>query len=128
MPCYRYSYCNSKYPRAWLVLHVCTLGSLTLIHTHTHTHTPVYMYACIHTHTHTPVVKSVRDLPRFFAERLYWSMKGLGTDDDTLVRVMVSRSEKDMVQIKAAFPKLFPGKTDSLEKFIKVRQCTQVVE
>lgn len=47
-------------------------------------------------------------------------MKGLGTDDDTLVRIMVARSEKDLVQIKEAFPKLYPGKTKSLAEFIKV--------
>ena len=35
----------------------------------------------------------VRSRPAYFAERLYHSMKGAGTDDETLVRVIVSRSE-----------------------------------
>lgn len=40
---------------------------------------------------------------KFFANRLYKSMKGAGTDDKTLQRVVISRSEVDMVQIKASF-------------------------
>ena len=34
-------------------------------------------------------------------------MKGLGTDDNTLVRVVASRSEVDMVQIKEEFQKAY---------------------
>ncbi|CAH1246153.1 ANXA11 [Branchiostoma lanceolatum] len=49
------------------------------------------------------IVKSARDTPAYFAERLYKSMKGLGTDDDTLIRVVVSRCEVDMQLIKQAF-------------------------
>ena len=39
------------------------------------------------------LVMCVRSRPAYFAERLYHSMKGAGTDDDTLVRVIVGRSE-----------------------------------
>lgn len=49
------------------------------------------------------IVKCVRDKSGYFAEALYKSMKGLGTDDRTLVRVMVTRCEVDMVQIKQKF-------------------------
>lgn len=42
-------------------------------------------------------------------------MKGLGTDEHTLNRIIVSRSEIDMKQIKEEYPKLF---TTTLEKDI----------
>jgi len=38
-------------------------------------------------------VKFVLDSAEFFVERLYLSMKGAGTDDEALVRLVVSRSE-----------------------------------
>ncbi|KAK9395346.1 annexin A4 [Crotalus adamanteus] len=62
------------------------------------------------------IVKCMRNRPAYFAERLYKSMKGLGTDDDTLIRLMVSRCEIDMIDIKAEFKRMY-GK--SLYSFIK---------
>ena len=44
-------------------------------------------------------------------------MKGAGTDDDALIRIIVSRCECDMVQIKEKFEEKF-GK--SLIDWIKV--------
>lgn len=61
------------------------------------------------------VVKCARNRPGFFAECLYHSMKGLGTNDKTLIRIIVSRSEIDMVQIKEAFMRRFQK---TLESFI----------
>uniref|UniRef100_A0A8C2TK69 Annexin n=1 Tax=Coturnix japonica TaxID=93934 RepID=A0A8C2TK69_COTJA len=61
-------------------------------------------------------VKCMRNKPAYFAERLYKSMKGLGTDDNTLIRVMVSRSEIDMLDIRREFLTMY-GK--SLHSFIK---------
>ncbi|XP_077388983.1 annexin A5a [Festucalex cinctus] len=49
------------------------------------------------------VVKCTRSIPSFFAESLYSSMRRAGTDDDTLMRVLVSRSEEDMLDIVACF-------------------------
>ncbi|XP_074647038.1 annexin-B12-like [Tubulanus polymorphus] len=62
------------------------------------------------------LAKVAQNRPAFFAERLYRSMKGLGTNDTTLIRIIVTRCEKDMVQIKQEFQKMY-GK--SLESFIK---------
>uniref|UniRef100_A0A673ZP28 Annexin n=1 Tax=Salmo trutta TaxID=8032 RepID=A0A673ZP28_SALTR len=53
------------------------------------------------------VVKCARSVPAYFAETLYNSMKGAGTDDQTLIRVMVSRSEVDMLDIRADYRRLF---------------------
>uniref|UniRef100_A0A5K1UWD5 Annexin n=2 Tax=Callithrix jacchus TaxID=9483 RepID=A0A5K1UWD5_CALJA len=49
------------------------------------------------------VVKCVRSTPEYFAERLFKAMKGLGTRDNTLIRIMVSRSELDMLDIREIF-------------------------
>lgn len=62
------------------------------------------------------IVKSIREMHTYFAESLYYSMKGAGTNDSTLIRIVVSRSEIDMVQIKEKFNEVL-GKT--LGSFIK---------
>lgn len=49
------------------------------------------------------VTKCISQPAKYFARVLYKSMKGLGTDDDTLIRVVVTRSEIDMSDIKSAF-------------------------
>ncbi|XP_072261888.1 annexin A5 [Pyxicephalus adspersus] len=49
------------------------------------------------------IVKSIRSVPGYFAETLHRAMKGAGTDDDTLIRVMVSRSEIDMLDIRKEY-------------------------
>jgi len=61
------------------------------------------------------IVKSVRSKAAFFAERLHDSMAGMGTKDKALIRIMVTRCEVDMVDIKNAFQAKY-GKT--LESFI----------
>ena len=59
----------------------------------------------------------MRDKAAQFAARLHNAMKGMGTDDSTLVRITVTRSEVDMVQIKEAFERLYD---QPLGKFIAV--------
>ena len=49
------------------------------------------------------IARSVENRPFYFAEKLYKAMKGLGTDDRTLIRIVVTRCEVDMVQIKAEY-------------------------
>ncbi|KAJ8317895.1 hypothetical protein KUTeg_002986 [Tegillarca granosa] len=52
------------------------------------------------------IAQSIKCRPMFFAQRLKDSMKGLGTDEKTLTRIIVSRCEIDMQEIKACFLKL----------------------
>ncbi|XP_077120181.1 annexin A2 [Ranitomeya variabilis] len=61
------------------------------------------------------LVQSIQNKPLYFADRLYDSMKGKGTRDKVLIRSMVSRSEVDMLKIRAEFKKKY-GK--SLSYFI----------
>uniref|UniRef100_A0A3P8UR58 Annexin n=1 Tax=Cynoglossus semilaevis TaxID=244447 RepID=A0A3P8UR58_CYNSE len=51
------------------------------------------------------VVKCIKNTPAYFAERLYKAMKGAGTKDTTLIRIMVSRSEVDMLDIRREYVK-----------------------
>ncbi|XP_030593411.1 annexin A1a [Archocentrus centrarchus] len=58
----------------------------------------------------TAVVKCAGSRPAFFAEKLYLAMKGKGTRKNILTRIMVSRSEIDMIRIKEEYQKNY-GKT-----------------
>ncbi|XP_065146378.1 annexin A3 [Paramisgurnus dabryanus] len=53
------------------------------------------------------IVKCVKSVPAYLAERLYKSMKGAGTTESSLTRIIVSRSEIDLQDIKAEYKKLF---------------------
>ncbi|KAL5016683.1 hypothetical protein ScPMuIL_006272 [Solemya velum] len=53
------------------------------------------------------IVDLARSRPEYFAKRLYYSMKGAGTTDSTLIRVIVSRCEIDMCEIKQAFERKY---------------------
>ncbi|XP_052011031.1 annexin A5-like [Xyrauchen texanus] len=53
------------------------------------------------------VVKCAKCMPAYFAESLRESMRRAGTDDETLIRIMVSRSEQDMLDIRAQYKKMY---------------------
>jgi len=56
------------------------------------------------------VVKTLNNRAQYFAERLEAAMKGWGTDDTALIRIIVSRCEIDLGNIKHQYEKLY-GKT-----------------
>ncbi|XP_053158676.1 annexin A1 [Hemicordylus capensis] len=58
----------------------------------------------------TAIVKCATSKPAFFAEKLQLAMKGSGTRHKTLNRIMVSRSEVDMNEIKGFYKTMY-GKT-----------------
>uniref|UniRef100_A0A8C4W3Z5 Annexin n=1 Tax=Gopherus evgoodei TaxID=1825980 RepID=A0A8C4W3Z5_9SAUR len=70
------------------------------------------------------IVKCTRNIHNYFAERLYHALKGAGTCDGTIIRVIVSRSEIDLNLIKAEFLKI-AGK--SLSTMILVSSSFLVV-
>ncbi|XP_054707652.1 annexin A7-like isoform X2 [Uloborus diversus] len=53
------------------------------------------------------IVYCIKNKNKYFARQLKECLKGLGTDDTALVRILVSRSEIDLEDIKEAYIKLF---------------------
>ncbi|XP_016142087.1 annexin A1-like [Sinocyclocheilus grahami] len=53
------------------------------------------------------LVKSALNKHAYFAERLKLAMKGLGTDTDTLTRILVSRSEIDLLKIMQEYKRMY---------------------
>ena len=62
------------------------------------------------------VAQISRNPATYYAQRLYESMKGVGTKDRTLIRTVVLRSELDLGNIKQEFQRLYKS---SLENYIK---------
>ncbi len=52
-------------------------------------------------------VEIVHNRPAFFAHRLEVAMKGLGTNDSALIRIIVDRSEIDLVNIKSEYERIY---------------------
>ncbi|XP_032594063.1 annexin B11 isoform X2 [Drosophila grimshawi] len=62
------------------------------------------------------IFKCVTNKADYFASRLHKSMAGIGTNDKQLIRVIITRCEIDLADIKVAFERLY-GK--SLKSWIK---------
>ncbi|XP_023162944.1 annexin B11 isoform X2 [Drosophila hydei] len=62
------------------------------------------------------IYKCVTNKAEYFASRLHKSMAGIGTNDKQLIRVIITRCEIDLADIKGAFERLY-GK--SLKSWIK---------
>lgn len=62
------------------------------------------------------ILRVAHNRPEFFARRLHKSMAGIGTNDRSLIRLVVTRCEIDMMDVKEEFQRYY-GK--SLKSFIK---------
>ncbi|KAH8287611.1 hypothetical protein KR054_010750, partial [Drosophila jambulina] len=62
------------------------------------------------------IYRCVTNKHEYFASLLHKAMAGIGTNDAQLIRVIITRCEIDMIEIKAAFERLY-GK--SLKSWIK---------
>lgn len=57
--------------------------------------------------THGFLVESIHDEHRYYAKRLHKALDGLGTDDVTLMRVIVGRAEIDLGCIKDVYEEMY---------------------
>ncbi|GLH02923.1 Annexin [Gryllus bimaculatus] len=62
------------------------------------------------------IVENVQHPPTFFAKRIHDACEGMGTDDKTLIRIIVSRSEIDLGNIKREFERLYDKTLESVVK------------
>ena len=53
------------------------------------------------------IVYAIINPSEYFATRVNKAVKGLGTDNKLLIRIIVTRAEIDMPQIKEAYKKLY---------------------
>lgn len=66
------------------------------------------------------IVECVQSPAAFLAQRLHKAIEGAGTDDRTLIRIIVSRSEIDMGTIKREYERIYDRTLHNDVKVIKV--------
>ena len=59
------------------------------------------------------IIYAMLSPPEFFAKKVYKAVKGLGTNNTALIRILITRDEKDMPQIKQFFKQIY--KKDMLD-------------
>nr|CAD7589909.1 unnamed protein product [Timema genevievae] len=73
------------------------------------------------------IVECVQSPPNYFAKRLHWAVAGAGTNDGTLIRIIVSRSEIDLGNIKREYERLYDKTLESAVKVTFVNQTLFII-
>lgn len=74
------------------------------------------------------LVAVIKDTPLYFADRIYNAVKGLGTDNNTLTRILISRSEVDLLSIRVAYRRKY-GKSlySTIQSEAKGNYCSALL-
>lgn len=67
-------------------------------------------------------MECVQSIPAYYAKEIHKATNGMGTNDNTLIRIVVSRSEIDLKAVKREFERIYDK---TLESIIKVKKNPQ---